>query len=165
MAAQTSTLCVTPSTSAQIVTLPATGGVSATLGLTFTAAQGAPCVPVTLETGADADGIPGVENVAPLLALVVNNTSTTYATFSSLQVHLPPSVNVPNATYYAMVSQEDLGSPQQTVPNNPPQTDLTITAVNGVLTVPQAVFQSYYSPSEASSPGGPTIETIALFRT
>jgi hypothetical protein len=145
LATATSTVCVTPSTSAQSVTLPATGGVSGTISFGAYPAGAAGCDSVVISTGADVataesmmrsaqDAVreSNANSSAPLLTISVGEafgssgpvSAFGYQTIvSGMQLTVAPNLNFPDGTYYATVT----ASGQTFI--------IPFTAKGGVLTV------------------------------
>jgi hypothetical protein len=145
LATATNTVCVTPSSSAQSVVLPATGGVSGTISFGAYPAAAAGCDSVVISTGTDvvtaesmmrsaqaAGRESNANSSAPLLTISVGEAFGSsgpvslfgYETIiSGMQLTVSPNLNFPDGTYYATVT----ASGQTFV--------IPFTAKGGVLTV------------------------------
>lgn len=124
----TNTLCVTPSTSAQTVALPSTGGVSGSIEFGGFSAAASGCDGVTISTGSDVESAQSSQRrasqakidsaaaaVAPLLTISVgagaqqNFTEQTIVT--GIQLNVASSVNLPDGTYYATITPSPVTGP------------------------------------------------------
>jgi hypothetical protein len=126
LATATNTVCVTPSSSAQSVALPATGGVSGTVSFGAYPAGATGCDSVVFSTGTDvataesiirsaqsAERASNANSTAPLLTISVGEafgssgpvSAFGYQTIlSGMQLTVSPNLNFPDGTYYATVT-------------------------------------------------------------
>jgi hypothetical protein len=98
---------VTPSTSAQAVALPPTGGVSGTISFGGFPAGASGCIDVTLATGSKTSARsarPAGVNSTPLIAITVDASSIGSASsVTGLALAVPSSAYLPDGTYDALV--------------------------------------------------------------
>jgi len=135
--AATSTFCVTPSTSAQVVNIPNTGGFTGSLNIGAAASAASSCdVNGAVASGTDATAPSGVTassvrriaatNPAngPIWSISLSNAYAGSVEVTGATLNTPPNLNFPDGTYYAVVTDGTL-----------PPTVLQFTAKNGVLTL------------------------------
>lgn len=145
-ATATNTVCVQPMTAAQTVTLPATGGVTATMSFAAFSATATGCDEARISTGDDVELVsdaarkpqalrPDASTVPrPIITISVGEGLEGNPLFGTQTIvtgaHLTVSdVNFPDGTYYATISTSSTGvlSGSNSV--------IVFTATNGVLTV------------------------------
>jgi hypothetical protein len=132
LAAATSQTCFTPSTQAQNVALPSTGGITGTLAIAAGSATATSCdVAVTLTTGSAVTTIAANVRHAesgtpakPILEISLDNAFTNNVEMTGAVLNTPPNLSFPDGTYQALVTSGTL-----------PPTVLVFTAMNGVLTL------------------------------
>lgn len=152
LAAATSRTCFTPSTQAQNVALPSTGGITGTLAIAAGSAN-APSCDVTVNFSTASLEVKLASNVRrldagtppkPLLEISLGNAFTNNVEVTGAVLNTPPNLSFPDGTYQALITFGTL-----------PPTVLIFTAVNGVLTLGST------GTSIVIAPG--TTATLALF--
>jgi hypothetical protein len=119
--AATNTFCITPSTSAQAVTVPNTGGFTGTLNIGAVASAAASCdVNVAVASGADAAVRSGVTAAAlrriaatnpangPIWSISLSNAYVGGVEMTGATLNTPSAINDPDGTYYAVVTDGTL---------------------------------------------------------
>jgi hypothetical protein len=132
LAAAMSQTCFTPSTQAQSVALPSTGGITGTLAIAAGLANATSCdVTVKFSTGSSA--LSTASNVRrldatmppkPLLEISLDNAFTNNVEVTGAVLNTPPNLSFPDGQYQASITFGTL-----------PPTVLIFTAANGVLTL------------------------------